>query len=117
MISSLSSIPTDNLTKSGVIPPAICSSSDNCECVVVAGWIARLFASPTLARWLKSSKESINFLPDSLPPFIPKTTKGPPFPRKYFLFNSYSESFSSPGNLTQSTDLWLDKYSANFRLF
>src|SRR5580700_835464 len=49
--SSTSSSPTDSRTMSGVTPALSISSSDNCACVVEAGWITRLFASPTLARW------------------------------------------------------------------
>ena len=43
----------------------------SCWCVVVAGWIARLRTSPTLARWLCSSSASTNFWPASSPPSMP----------------------------------------------
>jgi len=35
---------------SGVTPALACSSSDICRCVVEAGWMIRVFASPILAR-------------------------------------------------------------------
>ena len=44
------SIPTDSRTRSSVTPVLTCSAASSCECVVVAGWIARLRTSPTFAR-------------------------------------------------------------------
>ena len=49
-MSSMCSMPTLRRTSSGVIPASRCCCSSSCECVVVAGWMARLLASPTLAR-------------------------------------------------------------------
>ena len=57
--------------KSGVTPVASCSSWDNCWCVVLAGCIAKLFASPIFARSENNSKFSITFLPASSPPSTP----------------------------------------------
>ena len=37
-------------------------SASSCWCVVLAGWIARLRTSPTLARWLNSSRLSMKLL-------------------------------------------------------
>src|SRR5216684_1159445 len=51
MMSSMCSMPIDNLTYPGFTPFAACSASESCECVVLAGWIARLRASPILATW------------------------------------------------------------------
>ena len=54
------SMPTDRRTVSCVTPAASSSSSLSCECVVDALWIASDFASPMLARWLNSSRLSMN---------------------------------------------------------
>src|SRR4029078_11454169 len=48
--SSTDSVPTDSRTVPGPTPAARSSSSLNWRCVVLAGWMTRLFASPTLAR-------------------------------------------------------------------
>ncbi len=50
-MSSMSSIPIERRMKSGVTPAAACSAGESWARVVLAGWIARLFASPTFARW------------------------------------------------------------------
>ena len=65
------SMPTDSRTRSGVTPVVTCSSASSCWWVVVAGWMARLRTSPTLARWLCSSSASTNFWPASRPPSMP----------------------------------------------
>ena len=44
----------NSMIELGETPALICCSSFNWPCVVVAGWMARLLASPTLAKWLKS---------------------------------------------------------------
>ena len=49
-MSSIDSSPTESRTRSGLTPVVVCSSSVNCECVVEAGWIARLRTSPTFAK-------------------------------------------------------------------
>src|SRR5262249_6999668 len=46
--SSTDSVPTDSRTVPGPTPAARSSSSLSCRCVVLAGWMIRLFASPTL---------------------------------------------------------------------
>src|SRR5688572_32674888 len=48
--SSTCSMPTDSLMVPGPTPAAFSSASLNCRCVVLAGWMIRLFTSPTLAR-------------------------------------------------------------------
>src|SRR5947208_2637895 len=65
--SSTSSSPTDNRTVPGATPDAASSSSDSWRCVVEAGWMTRLFVSPTLARWLQSESASMNLRPPSRP--------------------------------------------------
>ena len=57
------SMPTDSRTVSWVTPAAASSSSFSCECVVVALWIASVFASPMFARWLNSSQALDERLP------------------------------------------------------
>src|SRR3546814_391925 len=50
-MSSMCSRPTDNRTELSVTPVASCCSGVSWECVVEAGWMARLRASPRLATW------------------------------------------------------------------
>ena len=57
---------------SGVTPAAACSSSESCRWVVEAGWMTRVRASPTFARWLMNRAASMNRTPASRPPSIPK---------------------------------------------
>src|SRR5262249_10589790 len=52
--SSTDSVPTDSRTVPGPTPAARSSSSPSWRCVVLAGWMIRLFASPTFARWDQS---------------------------------------------------------------
>ena len=59
-ISSISSSPMLRRMKSGVTPALAICSSFSCAWVVLAGWMARLLASPTLARWC--NPEHLNFL-------------------------------------------------------
>ena len=70
-------MPTERRTVSCVTPADASSSSFSCEWVVEALWIARLFASPMFARWLHSSRLSMNVRPASRPPLIPKVTSPP----------------------------------------
>ena len=60
-----------------VTPAAASSPASSWECVVEAGWIASDFASPMLARWQKSSSESMKRWPASAPPLIPKVRIAP----------------------------------------
>ena len=66
-ISSISSMPMLSRMKSGLTPAPTISSSLSWLWVVVAGWIARLLASPTFARWLKSFRLSMNRRPGFQP--------------------------------------------------
>ena len=50
------------------MPPASFSSVVNCWCVVDAGWITRLLASPTLARCENTCSASMKRRPASSPP-------------------------------------------------
>ena len=76
-MSSMFSIPTARRTVSWVTPEAASSSSFSCEWVVDALWIASDFASPMFARWLNSSRLSMNALPASRPPAMPNVTRPP----------------------------------------
>ncbi len=58
MMSSSVSRPTDRRTRPGSTPVVTCSCSVSWECVVEAGWMARLRTSPMLATWLCSSRAS-----------------------------------------------------------
>ena len=69
---------------SGVTPEAVCSSGVSCSCVVDAGWMTSVFASPTLAKCEASLTLSMNFMPASRPPLIPNVSTAPKLPsRKY----------------------------------
>ena len=57
-------------------PPSSCSASI-CWCVVLAGWMTSVLASPTLARWLASRTASMNLRPAARPPLMPKLTIEP----------------------------------------
>ena len=83
-MSSMCSMPMERRMSSGVMPPARCCSSLSWEWVVVAGWMARDLASPTLARCLKSLRESMNFAPASAPPLMPKTDHRAAFAAEVF---------------------------------
>ena len=50
MMSSLSSIPTDSRIIPSAMPAACSAAAFICWCVVEAGWITNVLASPTLAR-------------------------------------------------------------------
>ncbi len=56
----MASMPPERRTKSAFTPVDCCCSSLSCWCVVLTGWIASDLASPILARWLNSSRLSIN---------------------------------------------------------
>src|SRR5579885_785326 len=75
--SSTVSRPMERRMKSGVTPVSYCSSGVSCEWVVLAGWMISDLASPTLARWEKSSTLRINCLPASSPPLMPKPRIAP----------------------------------------
>src|SRR6266542_2599773 len=66
--SSTDSRPTERRIVPAEMPAAVSSSSESWRCVVLAGWMTRLFASPTLARWLHSESASMNWRPASRPP-------------------------------------------------
>ena len=86
--SSAFSNPIDNLICCGVIPVYCNSSGLNCPCVVDAGWIAKLFASATFAKFEKISKLSITLRAASSPPTT-SNEKIDPLPLgRYFLANS-----------------------------
>jgi len=97
MMSSTSSMPTDTLTKSGVTPAESCSSGLSCWCVVVAGWMTSVLASPMLARCEASLTLSMNFDPAVAPPLMPKPRIAPAPLGNYFSARSWSGWSGSPG--------------------
>ena len=80
MISSTASSPTDNRIISGSTPAARCSASSSCRCVVDAGWMTSVLASPTLARCDRNCTPSMNRSPAAAPPRTPNV-RMPPAPR------------------------------------
>ena len=77
LMSSMCSMPTDTRTRSLLTPEASCSASVSCWWVVLAGWITRVLASPTLARCEANSTPSIKARPASTPPRIPNVSTQP----------------------------------------
>src|SRR5262249_39240836 len=65
MMSSTVSIPIDRRSTSGPAPAASRCSSVSWRCVVEAGWMIRLLASPMLARCENRSTLSTTFTPTS----------------------------------------------------
>lgn len=59
--------------------------------------MTRLFASPMLARCESSFTDSMNFFPDSRPPFMPKPISPPKWVFRYFLASLWFGLSSSPG--------------------
>src|SRR5262249_20347809 len=84
-MSSIDSMPTDMRIMSGVTPAFACSSSLICPCVVDAGCMTGVFASPMLARWLMNCAASMNFSPAFAPPLTPKFSRPDAPLGKYFL--------------------------------
>ena len=86
-MSSSDSMPTDMRTMSGVTPALIWSASSICRCVVDAGWMTSVFASPMLARWLMNCAASMKRSPALAPPFTPKLSS-PEAPLGRYFFAS-----------------------------
>ena len=61
-------MPTDSRTMSSPMPAAASCAALICWCVVLAGWITRVLASPTFARWLARRSDSMNLAPAARPP-------------------------------------------------
>ncbi len=70
IISSICSVPIESLIVFGLMPCSASSSSLSCECVVVAGWIARDLTSATFARSENTLRLSMNFCASSDVPLI-----------------------------------------------
>ncbi len=60
---------------SGVTPAFAWSASSIWRCVVEAGWITSVLASPMFARWLMNVALSMNFSPAAAPPLIPNESR------------------------------------------
>ena len=77
------------------------------------GWIARLLASPTLARWLKSCRLSMNFLPAARRPSIPKPRIAPDaFWQVLFCRARDRDCDARPGKLHPASLGWFSRNSA-----
>ena len=61
------------------------------------GWMARLLASPMLARWLKSLSELMTRLAPSKPAFTPKPRRPPYPPVRYLLAAAWYFEPGRPG--------------------
>src|ERR1700694_1924584 len=96
-MSSRVSMPTEMRTMSGVTPAFNCSASSICRCVVEAGWMTSVFASPMLARWLMNCAASMKRSPALAPPFTPKFSKPEAPLGRYFFANEKYLLSGSPG--------------------
>src|SRR5579872_1900995 len=88
------SSPTDSRTVPGPTPVARSSSSPSCRCVVLAGWMTRLFASPTFARCDHSVIAPISPWPPARPPAQSNENTAPAPRGRYFIT---SGSYWLPG--------------------
>ena len=82
--SSTDSRPTDSRTVPGPTPAAWSSSSLSWRWVVLAGWMIRLFASPTLARCDQSVTLRMRSCPPSRPPAQSNENTAPAPSGRYF---------------------------------
>src|SRR3954462_3496002 len=82
--SSTDSVPTERRTVPGPTPAARSSSSLSWRCVVLAGWMTRLFASPTFARWDQSDMPPIRPRPPVRPPAQSNENTAPAPRGRYF---------------------------------
>ena len=118
MISSICSVPIDNLTVFSKIPTVANSSLVISEWVVDAGWITNDLTSATLARSEKIFKLSINFFVSSSVPLTLNVNIDPPPLGKYFLYNAcWSLSLEIDGWFTFSTLGCFSKYLTTFKAF
>src|SRR5215467_10383778 len=82
--SSTDSVPTDSRTVPGTMPAARSSSSPSWRCVVLAGWMIRLFASPTFARWDQRVTPAMRPCPPARPPAQSNENTAPAPRGRYF---------------------------------
>lgn len=106
MMSSMCSVPTEMRMRSSVTPLSSFSWSLSCSCVVVHGWIASVFESPTLTFLYQRSRShshtgettyfarleinwnpSTTWLPASCPPLTPNESTPPNPLGRYFFAN------------------------------
>src|ERR1700730_2509849 len=95
--SATDSVPTDSRTVPGPTPAARSSSSLSWRCVVLAGWMIRLFASPTLARWDQSDTPRMRSWPPARPPAQSNENTAPAPSGRYFSTSSWYLLPSWPG--------------------
>src|SRR5580692_7968373 len=95
--SSTDSVPTDSRTVPGLTPAARSSSSLSWRCVVLAGWMIRLLASPTLARWDHSDTPRMRSCPPARPPAQSNENTAPAPRGRYFSTSGRYRLDGSPG--------------------
>src|ERR1700722_1424015 len=95
--SSVFSMPTESRIVPGRTPAAASSRSSSCRCVVLAGWMTRLFASPTFARCDHKVRQRINSCPASLPPRISNENTAPAPRGRYFWTSARYGLLGKPG--------------------
>src|SRR5262249_57835274 len=98
--SSTDSVPTESLIVPGPTPAASSSASPSWRWVVLAGWMIRLFASPTLARCDQSVSPRISSSPPLRPPAQSNEKIAPAPSGRYF---STSGSVFLPGQPREGT--------------
>src|ERR1700743_933181 len=82
--SATDSVPTESRTVPGPTPAARSSSSLSWRWVVLAGWMIRLFASPTFARWDQSDTPRMRSWPPARPPAQSNENTAPAPSGRYF---------------------------------
>src|SRR6202044_3287744 len=100
MRSSTDSVPTDSRTVPAPTPAARSSSSLSWRWVVLAGWMIRLLASPTLARWDQSDTPRMRSCPPARPPAQSNENTAPAPSGRYFSTSGRYRLPGQPGEVT-----------------
>ena len=100
-----------------VMPPAASASSLIRKCVVLAGWMTRLLASPTLARWLNTWSDSTKALPCARLPLMSKLKTLPAPLGNSFLASAWDGWLSNIGCPTCATKGCAAKNSTTLAVF
>src|SRR5271163_1623946 len=115
--SSTDSVPTESLIVPGRTPAAWSSASLSWRCVVLAGWMIRLLASPTLARCDQSVTARIRSWPAARPPAQSNENTAPAPRGRYFATSDSYALLGSPGYVTFETASWDSRNAATARAF
>ena len=87
------------------------------ECVVLAGWMARLLTSATFASSEKMRSLSMNACASAAPPLISNVKMEPPPRGKYFSYSGRYPFSGKEGWFTRSTFGWFTRKSTTRSAF